>query len=98
MTKNSDTNQRKRVLDRFRVGLKTILTSDKLHRANLTSYEIEDYADSLLNYANDYFDRMIIATARVHDATLLTEDKVLINIAKRHERYRNLEIITWSDI
>ena len=98
MTKNSDANQRQRVLERFRVGVNTILASDQLHQTNFTSYEIEDYADSLLNYVSDYFDRMIIATARVYEATLLTEDKVLINIAKKHERYRDLKTITWAEI
>jgi len=98
LIKTSDAQHRHIILDRFRLGVKTILKSDKLYQTKLTSYETEKYADALLGVINDYFDRMIIATAKVCNAILLTEDKGLIDIPKKIDMFSELEILTWNKI
>lgn len=96
LMKSRDIPHKNTILERFRIGIKTILKSERLHQTEFTSYEIEKYADTLLGVINDYFDRMIIATAKVCNAVLLTEDRALMNIPKKIEIFSELEITTWN--
>lgn len=64
----------------------------------LTNHEIENYADLLLDLVKDYFDRMIVATAKAYSATFLTEDTKLKEVLKRVNEFTTLKISTWNQI
>ena len=74
-----------RALTRFVAGLKTILEGGiELNPTDFTSPEIEGRADLLWGAGiDDYFDRMLVATAIIHGMTLITEDKEISALAKR---------------
>ncbi len=84
------------VLDRFRLGLKALQNDDRLRPTEVTSYEIEEIADSLIPYLSDYFDRIILSTAYVHGYALLTEDEEIVNVVRKG--IVSLELLKWSDI
>jgi PIN domain nuclease of toxin-antitoxin system len=58
------------------------MTDKRIKQTWLTGSTVELIADRLLTYEriNDYFDRMIYATAAVEASHLLTEDKVLLGL------------------
>ncbi len=98
LLKDRELEHKRAALRRFRLGVKTIVKSEKLNQTILTSYEIEKYADLLLDLVKDYFDRMIIATAKAYNATLLTEDITLKKILKRVDELTELKILTWNQV
>lgn len=80
------------------MGLRALLSDKRFKRTALTNPEIEEIADRLLVEGNlrDYFDRMIYATAIYYNATLLTEDKELLDIGKRMHEFGRA--IKWEDL
>ncbi|MEX2703439.1 MAG: PIN domain-containing protein [Candidatus Baldrarchaeota archaeon] len=98
LLKDRELEYKRAALRRFRLGVKTIVKSEKLNQTILTSYEIEKYADLLLDLVKDYFDRMIVSTAKAYNATLLTEDITLKKILKRVDELTELKILTWNQV
>jgi len=98
LLKDKKPEHKRTVLKRFRLGVKTIIKSEKLSQTMLTNHEIENYADLLLDLVKDYFDRMIVATAKAYSAALLTEDTVLKEVLKRVNEFTKLKISTWNQI
>lgn len=74
-----------KALSRFVFGLKTILESGSgFSPTELTSLEIEGEADSLWAAGlDDYFDRMLVANAKVSGMTFVTEDEELLTLAEK---------------
>ena len=95
-----DPSMRERLLVAFTKGLKALLGDERLKQTELTNPEIEKTADILLLNADvkDYFDRMIYATAVNRDASLLTEDEELKELARAEDVPRPREVLTWSDL
>ena len=73
---------REKFLARYRSGLGAIMTDKRIKQTRLTDGAVELIADRLLadNRLNDYFDRMIYATAAAENSHLLTEDRVLLGL------------------
>lgn len=92
--------ERSLTLARYRKGLKTLLFEERLVQTVLTSPEVEEVADKLLIDAGlqDYFDRVIYATAVVRNAMLLTEDQELHQVAKTPELPRPRRVLKWLDL
>ncbi len=92
--------KRGELLRRFREGLEALLHDERLSQTELTSPEIEEVADILLVEGGvpDYFDRLIYATATCRGSLLLTEDKELIQLAKRGDLPTPKKVIQWKDI
>jgi len=88
------------LLSRFREGLRAILGDERFSQTVLTNSEVEEIADELLlRYGvNDYFDRIIYATAVHYNTALLTEDEELHNLLKIKEAPKPREVIRWEDI
>lgn len=91
---------REALLNRFREGLRAILNDTRISQTVLTNSEVEEIADELLlRYrVNDYFDRIIYATAVYYNTMLLTEDRELHNLLKNKEAPKPREVIRWEDI
>ena len=98
LAKKSKTTNKQLALERCRRGVNVIAKSEKLHKTDVTNYEIKLFADSLLGVVSDYFDRMLIATAKAYNATLLTEDSKLTSIPREHRLFSNLKVLSWSKI
>ena len=92
--------ERSLALARYRRGLKTLLLGKRLIQTVLTSPEIEEVADELLIAAGlqDYFDRIIYATAAIRDAILLTEDQELHQAARNSGLPRPRRVLRWLDL
>ena len=57
--------EREPMLERFVRGLKVLLNDERLKSTLITAPETEENADKLLDYGvKDYFDRMILSTAK----------------------------------
>jgi len=86
------------LLEAFREGLKALLNSN-INQTILTNSTIEKIADDLLLKAEieDYFDRVIYATATYYHAILLTEDKELLEINHK-DLPRPKKIISWNTV
>lgn len=87
------------LLQRYRIGLKTLQGDERLKPSTLTDDSIEQIADELLSKEKlaDYFDRMIYATAARYNMALLTEDDGLLAIAKGGRVPRPKQVIRWED-
>jgi len=88
-----------RLLKAYRLGLKSLLSDDRLKQTELTSPEMEEVADVLLEKGvRDYFDRVIYATAVVREATLLTEDRELKRLGEAEAAPKPREIRDWYEV
>ncbi|RLI28015.1 hypothetical protein DRO58_03095 [Candidatus Bathyarchaeota archaeon] len=88
-----------RLLKAYRLGLKSLLSDDRLKQTELTSPEIEEVADILLEKGvRDYFDRVVYATAVVHEATLLTEDRELKRLGEAEEAPKPRGVMNWCEV
>ncbi|RLG85284.1 MAG: hypothetical protein DRO15_07695 [Thermoprotei archaeon] len=91
---------RYKLLERFRVGLKTLYAEEKIEQTQLTNYDIEEIADVLLLKVGvkDYFDRVIYATAAHYKTPLLTEDEELRKILSINSIPKPPRIINWDEV
>ncbi len=98
--KTHEPNEKKNILNAYRIGLRILFGDGRLTQTNLTNPDIEKIADRLLIDLNisDYFDRIIYATAVHYNVDLLTEDQELLNIAKNKQLPTPKKAITWSDM
>lgn len=98
--KTHESNDRKKILNAYRIGLRILFGDGRLTHTNLTNPDIEEIADQLMIDVNisDYFDRMIYATAVHYNVVLLTEDQELLNITKNNQLPTPKKVITWSDM
>ncbi len=83
------------VLKRYRLGLLALSSDPRISPTAITSYEVEEVADKLLEALNDYFDRIILATAYVNGYTLLSEDEAIHRVAKQR---LGMDVLKWRDI
>ncbi len=92
-------NKKQRILSRFRLGLKVLLSSERIRQTELTNPKIEEVSDILLDIGlKDYFDRLIYATATTYKMILLTEDRVIHEIAQKKSIPKPPEVIRWENI
>jgi len=76
-----------------------LLTSDEIKRTIMINGEISRLEDELYDMGlRDFFDRIIVATAKVFTGNLLTEDKEIIEALKNIEKFKDLRIITWKQL
>ncbi len=97
--KTHESNERKKILNAYRIGLRILFGDGRLTQTYLTNPDIEEIADQLLIDVNisDFFDRIIHATVIHYDTVLLTEDQELLYIIKNNQLPKLKEVITWSD-
>jgi hypothetical protein len=74
-----DKNNKNRYLEAYLKGLRVILRDKRLKQTLITNSEIEEESDKLIDVINNYFRRIIYATAKVNKLVLLTESKNLLN-------------------
>ena len=93
-------SERDRFLARYRSGLGAIMTDKRMKQTRLTDSAVELIADRLLteNRLNDYFDRMIYATAAAENSHLLTEDKVLLGLTGAKGESVPRSILSWKGV
>jgi hypothetical protein len=91
---------RDKFLDRYRSGLAAIMTDERLAQTALTDGATELIADRLLtdDGIDDYFDRMIYATAASEKTHLLTEDEVLLGLTDAAGRPAPRSVFRWKDV
>jgi PIN domain nuclease of toxin-antitoxin system len=91
---------RSKFLERYRSGLSAIMTDRRMRQTKFTDDTIELIADRLLtdDRVNDYFDRMIYATAATENSNLLTEDKVLLGLADAKGEPAPRSILSWKSV
>ena len=89
--KMSRRGDRDKFLKRYRAGLRAIMTDKRISQTRFTDGAVELIADELLtdNLVNDYFDRIIYATAAVENWLLLTEDSILLGLGDREPAPRS---------
>jgi len=85
----------------FSDGLRFLMYRNFLSIVNLLDPEIDLLEGKIYKICGvkDYFDRIILATAKFYDAILLTEDKDLLNLDI--EKYSNLiprKIMNWKTL
>jgi len=91
--------KRETLLERFRKGLTALLNDERITQTALTNPDVEEMADKLLELGlNDYFDRMIYATATSHGGILLTEDRELHRLAEEENVPRPSKVLKWVDL
>jgi len=74
-----------------------LMSSDELKPTVLLNKEISELEDKLFDYGiNDYFDRVIVATARVTTKILLTEDMKLVRQIRGIREFRNFRTLNWK--
>ncbi len=83
------------ILRRYRLGVLALSSDPGISPTSVTSYEVEEVADDLLDMLSDYFDRVILATAYVNGYILISEDETIHRVAKRR---LNMEVLRWGDI
>ena len=93
-------SDRDKFLARYRSGLGAIMTDKRMMQTRLTDDTVELIADRLLidNRLDDYFDRMIYATAAAEDSHLLTEDKALLGLAGAKGEPAPRSILSWKGV
>jgi PIN domain nuclease of toxin-antitoxin system len=76
------------------------MTDKRMKQTRLTDGAVELIADRLLtdNRLNDYFDRMIYATAAAENSHLLTEDKALVGLTGAVGEPGPLSIFSWKGV
>jgi hypothetical protein len=91
---------RDKFLARYRSGLGAIMTDKRIKQTRFTDGAVELIADRLLtdNRLNDYFDRMIYATAAAENSHLLTEDKVLLGLTGAKGESMPRSIFSWKGV
>ena len=79
-----DPARRGAYLEAYRRGLKVLYSDERIMRTELISPVVEEIVDALLLEAGaeDYFNRLIYATAVALNATLLTEDDELATVGR----------------
>jgi len=79
-----DPARRGAYLEAYRRGLKALYSDERIMRTELISPVVEEIVDALLLEAGaeDYFNRLIYATAVALNATLLTEDDELAAVGR----------------
>jgi len=90
---------RGKLLESYRLGLRVVLTDERLKQTDLTSESVERVADGLLidEKSGDYFDRTIYGTACSLDCLLLTEDNELLAL-KTKEVPQPRDVLAWKDL
>jgi hypothetical protein len=93
-------SDRDKFLARYRSGLGAIMTDKRMKQTRLTDSAVELIADRLLtdNRLNDYFDRMIYATAAAENSHLLTEDKVLLGLTGVKGEPVPRSVFSWKSV
>lgn len=93
-------SKRDTLLQRYRMGLKTLQGDERLKPSAFTDDSIEEIADELLlkEKLADYFDRIIYATAARYSISLLTEDDDLWAIAKGGHVPQPKQVIKWEAV
>jgi hypothetical protein len=92
-------SDRDRFLARYRSGLGATMTDESMKQTRLSDGAVgEPIADRLLgdNRLNDYFDRMIYATAAAEDSHILTEHKALLGLTGAIGETRPRSIFSWN--
>lgn len=91
---------RKKFLEKYRSGVEALLADKRISQTRVTDGAIELVADSLLadDEVEDYFDRMIYATAAVEQSHLLTEDKVLVRLESSEKERAPRSTVSWKGI
>ena len=95
------TKKNKRALtqlkETYNETLEYLTSTDEIKQTPLITPEISRLEDKLSGRGlNDYFDRMITATAKIYADIFLTEDKELIRQIKTVKEFKDLEIINWQ--
>jgi len=94
-----DPSRREVLLLRFRRGLEALMLDERFRQTVLTNAAVEEVADRLLGLGvEDYFDRMIYATAVYYDAVLLTEDEELHRAAELEGAPRLKGVVCWEEL
>ncbi len=93
-------SNRDKLLERYRSGLSAVMADKRMSQTRFTDGTIELIADRLLtdNRVNDYFDRMIYATAATENSHLLTEDKVLLGLTDTKREPVPRSILSWKGL
>jgi hypothetical protein len=93
-------SDRDKFLARYRSGLGAIMTDKRMKQTRLTDGAVELIADRLLtdNRLNDYFDRMIYATAAAENSHLLTEDKALLGLTGAMGETMPRSVFSWKGV
>lgn len=101
---------KKEVLNAYAAGLETLASPEKRLKniSTLMSAQVERIADALLLSlgVRDYFDRLLYASAAVYGATLLTEDRGLLEIPEKmaapqvsiENLIKPVEAISWNGL
>ncbi len=91
---------RDKFLARYRSGLGAIMADKRMKQTRLTDGAVELIADRLLadNRLDDYFDRMIYATAAAENSYLLTEDRVLLGLMRAKGEPMPRSIYSWKGV
>ena len=99
ITRRCTKKERIKRLNRFRIGLHSLLWDRRFTPTPLTNPDVEEFADKLLIELNlkDLFDRIIYSTAKHYNAILLTEDKALLKITQSHSEY-SLRAVNWESL
>jgi hypothetical protein len=92
-------DDRRKLLDSYRQGLRVVLSDERLKQTDLTSEEVESVADGLLidEKIGDYFGRMIYGSACALDRLPLTEDDDLLALMTKGT-LRPRDVLEWKDI
>jgi predicted nucleic acid-binding protein len=86
------------LLASYRTGLKVLESDGRLGATPLTGGEVEQTADDLHEAGmEDYFDRMIYATAAERGCALLTEDRELLRM-KKSWKQKPTEVLSWNQL
>lgn len=87
------------ITSRYRQGLNYILKSGKFTQLRITSSEVEEEVDYLIEKGyRDYFDLLIFSTAFIEGLTLITEDNELRRIPNKFKRYKDMKITNWNEL
>ncbi len=92
--------RRSEFLQRYRMGLKALVSDSRLKQTSLTDDVVETIADKLLleEKVKDYFDRVIYATAANRGCIFLTEDEEILSLGMRGRLPKPKEIVEWTKI
>ena len=91
---------RRRLLERYRTGISALLRDSRLEQTALTSPAVEQVADTVLveDGLDDYFDRMIYATACERRSVLLTEDRELKKLEPTKSGAKPKNVVRWATV
>ena len=93
--KNKKTLEQMR--DTYNETLEYLSASDEIKQTPLITPKIIRLEDKLSDLGvNDYFDRIITATAKIYANIFLTEDKKLAKQIKTMNEFKDLTILNWQ--